>query len=96
MDPEVKSLLKENIKLTKENNELLRKIRKYQKWSHTSKLIYWIIVILFVFGSWYFVKPYLNNLLGYYQNISNITSGIENLSNFSDIKNIQNLINQIP
>ena len=95
MDPEDKELLKENLGLSKENNELLKKIRKFQKWGQTTKAIYWLIIIAFGFGAWYFVQPYLETMLGYYGAVSGATSSITDFGNFSDIKNIQNLIDQV-
>lgn len=95
MDPEVKILLKENLKLSKENNELLKKVRGFQKWSQTAKAIYWFIIIAFAFGAWYFVQPYLETLLSSLGAISGAGSSIANIENLSDLKNIQSLLEQI-
>ena len=94
MDSEDKELLKENLELSKENNELLKKIRKFQKWGQTTKAIYWLIIIAFGFGAWYFVQPYLESMLGYYSAVSGATSGF-NIGNLSDLKNVQNLLEQV-
>lgn len=95
MDSETKELLKANFILNKENNELLKKIRKSQKWSQTSKAIYWFIIIAFGFGAWYFVQPYLESVLSVYSSVSGGVSGINNLTNLSDVNNVQNLLDQI-
>lgn len=95
MDPEIKALLKENIKISKENNELLKKVRGYQKWSQTTKAIYWVIVLASVFGAWYFIQPYLDVMFSYFGVVSGLNSNLNNIQNFSDVKNIQNLLQQL-
>lgn len=98
MDPEIKELLRENLKLNKENNELLKKIRKFQKWGQTSKAIYWFIILAFGFGSWYFIQPYLESVMGMYGSVTGASTNVSNLTNLgnlSDVKNIQSILDQI-
>ena len=79
MDPEIKEMLKVNIELTKENHELLRKIRRVQKWQQTTKTIYWVVIILIAFGAYYYVKPYIGKIDSLYQ------SAAKNLQEFESI-----------
>lgn len=80
MDPEVKHLLEENLKLSKENNQLLLKIRSVQRWAQITRVFYWVIIIGASFGALYYLKPYLGNLMNLY------TGGVSGVQNFSDIK----------
>ncbi|MFW6210379.1 MAG: hypothetical protein ACOC4E_02725 [Patescibacteria group bacterium] len=61
-DPErdsLRSLLEENQQLLAENNELLRSIRRTQRWSFYSRLIWVAIIIGLPFIFYYFiVEPY--------------------------------------
>lgn len=69
MDPETKQLLKEN-------NEMLKKLVRYQKWNQIYRILYWGIIIFSSVGAYYFIQPYLSGLLnvsGDVSNISNIT-----------------------
>ena len=43
-------LLKNLLILSEENNSLILKVRKYQKWNNTFKFIYWTIIILAALG----------------------------------------------
>ena len=79
MDQEVKKLLEENIKLSKENNELLLKIRNIQRWGQITSIFYWFIIIGVTIGAFYYIKPYLGNLLNVY------TGGVSGINNISDI-----------
>ena len=81
MDPEIKQLLVANLEVARENKEMLQKIIRYQKWAQTTKYIYWGIIIFSSVGAYYFIQPYLGNLLNVY------TGGASNFSNISDITN---------
>ncbi len=79
MDSEIKDLLKENLELSKENNELLHRVRGFQRWSRITKAIYWFLIIGVSAGSFYFIQPYLEKIF------SLSSSGIFN------IKTVKNL-----
>jgi hypothetical protein len=90
MDQEVKKLLEENIRISKENNELLLKIRNVQRWAQITRYLYWFVIIAVSFGAFYFVQPYLENLLNLY------TGGVGGSINVSDIgKNLTDQQGQI-
>lgn len=89
MDPEVKQLLEENLKISKENNELLLKVRRVQKWAQITRIFYWIAIIGASFGALYYLKPYLGNLMNVY------TGGVSGINNFGDISESLNSQQQI-
>ena len=79
MDLEVKKLLEENLKISRENNELLLKVRRVQKWAQLTRVFYWIAIIGVSFGALYYLKPYLGNLINVY------SGGVSNVENITDI-----------
>ena len=81
MDQDIKKLLEDNIALNKENNEMLLKLIKAQKWQMIYRIFYWAIIILSTVGAFYFIEPYLGNIFSLY------TGGAGNISNISDITN---------
>lgn len=81
MDSEVKKILEENLKLSKENNELLKKVRGFQRWSQITKILYWFIIIGVAIGSFYFIKPYLGGLVNLY------SGGVSDVNSVKDIGN---------
>ena len=85
MDPEVKKLLEENLRISKENNQLLLKVRSVQKWAQITRIIYWFVIIGVSLGAFYFIQPYLGNILNLY------SGGVSGINNVSDIsKNLKN------
>jgi hypothetical protein len=80
MDEETKKLLEENLKLSKENNGLLLKLYKIQRWAQITRYLYWVIIIGASLGALYYLKPYLGNLMNLY------TGGVSGINNISDIK----------
>lgn len=62
MDANEKSALYKLVELTEENNKLLRKLYRGTLWHRWVTAIYWIIIIGFSLGAFYFVQPYLDTL----------------------------------
>jgi len=85
MEPNVKQLLEENLKLSKENNELLLKVYKIEHWAQITRVLYWFIIIGVSIGAFYFIKPFLGNITNLY------TGGVSGINNIGDItKNLSN------
>ena len=63
MDAEEKKKLENILRLTEETNVYVKKIRRTQKTSQIFKTIYWVLIISAVFGGFYYIQPYINNLV---------------------------------
>ena len=79
MDEEIKGLLKENLSLSKENNQLLKKVRNFQRWSQITRFLYWFVIIGIAVGAFYFIQPYLGGVLNLY------TGGVSDINSVKDI-----------
>jgi len=83
MDSESKQLLENTLTLTEENNKLLHKIRGVQKRETFWNVLKLIVIIGIAFGSFYYIEPYLNKLIGVYSeaksNINSFNSVLENI-----------------
>ena len=90
MDSEIKELLKANLELSKENNEMLRKVRRVQKRAYAAKIAYWVIVLLLALGAYYYIQPYIQKVTDLYTQGSNTLNGFN--QTFSDLGDIQGLI----
>jgi hypothetical protein len=64
MTPEDRALLQNTYKLAEENNELLRKMRRSQRFSRIMTILYWGLIIVISIGSYYAILPYLGFLKG--------------------------------
>ena len=71
-----------------ENHRLLVKIRNAQRNAVYVKALYWVIVILFGFGAWYFIKPYIGQLGEAYGVTKATTQNV-------DQKSVDNLLNEL-
>ena len=79
MDENIEQMLKENLAISKENNELLKKLVNHQKWAQIYRFVYWGLIIAVSFGSFYFLQPYIGSIMNLY------TGGVSNVNTFQDI-----------
>lgn len=96
MDPETKQMLAETLELSRENNKMLRSLRNSQRWASIMRVLYWVAIIGISIGAFYFVEPYLKNLLNIYTKTIPELQGVKNSINGNlDAKTVQNLLNQL-
>ena len=70
MDEEFKVLLRKNIELSKENNRLLRKMRRNAIIGNILRIIWWAVIIgLPIYLYFTVFQPYLQELATVYKNI---------------------------
>lgn len=66
MTPEERSLLERTHKLAEENNEMLRSIRRANRFGTAMRVLYWVVILVLSFGAYYFIQPYVNTLTDAY------------------------------
>lgn len=66
MEPDLRGNLKELLELTRENNQLLHKANNRARWGMIIKTIYWIVIIGFTIGAYYYIQPYLDTAMQNY------------------------------
>lgn len=81
MDQELRKLLKRNLEISKENNEMLHRLQSSMRWSRFFKLAYWVVIIAIMLGAYYFIQPFVDQLVGAYGGLSD---GIDNLQGIKD------------
>jgi hypothetical protein len=91
MDEDLRKQIQVSIDLNKENNDLLKKIRRTQKLNQIYKIFYWIVIVGFSYGAYQFIQPYLTGMMDLYSMGSSVSGS--NINNLSDVKNIENLLN---
>ncbi|MDD4989190.1 MAG: hypothetical protein PHV42_02070 [Candidatus Pacebacteria bacterium] len=79
MDSEIKNLLEKNFSLTQENNQLLRKMNRRAQWGTVTHIIYWIVIIGVTFGSYYYLQPYLNQVISLYSKANSTFNSLNGL-----------------
>ncbi len=81
MTPEERELLLRSIKISEENNKMLRGIRRNARLSVFLRLLYWVIIIGTAFGFYYYTKPFIEPIIKGY---ANMKENIEILKNTTD------------
>lgn len=59
--------LDELLDLTRENNKILRKMRRGMVWSQIFTFLYWLVILGVAGASYYYMKPYVEKYWGVYQ-----------------------------
>ena len=63
MTPDERELLTQSIKLSEENNKMLRGMRRSARFAAFLRIVYWIIIIGSAITSYYFIKPFIDPLI---------------------------------
>ncbi len=78
MNPEERAMLEEAVTLSRENNQIVKKMWRATQWGRAVKGLYWFIVIGIAVGSFYFLQPYLDTLKGAYGNLQEVQGQFKN------------------
>ena len=82
MDREEKELLKKTVELEKENNDMLRSIKRSMRLSSIMSIVYWVFIIGSLVGAFYFIQPYWDKVIEIYnQTKGTLDSGASSFSN---------------
>ncbi|HRZ30640.1 MAG TPA: hypothetical protein P5274_03200 [Candidatus Paceibacterota bacterium] len=76
MDPETKELIKEDLRLSQENNAMLNKLIWGQRISRWFGVIKWVVIIGSTVGALYYLEPLIGDLWGTYQELLGTVSDI--------------------
>ena len=80
MDEEFKVLLRKNLELAKENNRLLKKMRRNAIIGNILRFIWWAIVIgLPIYLYFSVLQPYLQELATVYKNVQTEVGDVANI-----------------
>ncbi|MBP9763446.1 MAG: hypothetical protein KBD10_01725 [Candidatus Pacebacteria bacterium] len=96
MTPEEKRLLEETAELSRENNKILKKMRRGQFIGNIIHSLKWIVVLIFTIWSWVLIQPYFESLMKTYSNIQETTQTVKDLkvqtNTALDSSGLQNLL----
>ncbi len=81
MTPEEKALLLKTAETVKENNTMLRKMRRGARVRAVLHLFYWLVIIGLSFGAYYFLEPYIAQIEKIY---SGLRGDIDNVRGTAD------------
>jgi hypothetical protein len=95
MDPQTQQMLSEALMLSRENNQMLHSLIREQRWAKFFRYSYWILIFLSLFGSYFFLQPYLSSLLGLYSGGATSSSSIQDLLKGLNSNQLQQDVNSL-
>lgn len=96
MDLQEKHLLEENLEVSKETNELLKKVVSSQKWGRIFRIFYWVLIIGSSIGAYYWLQPILGTVLGNYDSVmKGLDSVQQKTQSLPDTSTINSILNKL-
>jgi hypothetical protein len=78
MTPEDRQLLRETAELAKENNKILKGIRRSNRLALLWRIIYWSMIIGLAYGSFIYMEPYIKQLRVTWNSIQEDVGSLKN------------------
>ncbi|MBU6430968.1 MAG: hypothetical protein KGJ58_01300 [Patescibacteria group bacterium] len=72
MNSEERELLERTLKISEENNKILKGIRRSNRLATGFKVFYWLVIIGLGFGAYYLIEPYVKEFRSVYSQFINI------------------------
>jgi len=83
MSPEDRELLQKSVSLAEDNNKILHSMKRSMRYASIVRAIYWIFIIGSALGAYYFIQPYVDEVMSFYngarENISNFNNTIKGI-----------------
>lgn len=70
-----RKLLEQVAKMTQENNDILRGMRRAQRWGRFVRLLWWVFILITSGAAYYYLRPILLGFLETYEQILSGTAG---------------------
>ncbi len=72
-----KEQLDELLELTRENHKILRGMQRYARFNRLLKMIYWVIIIGSLYGTYYYIQPYVDQVLKIYSDVASTVQSVK-------------------
>jgi hypothetical protein len=79
MDTEDKIKLDRALELSEENNAILKKMHRAMRWGRLARIVYWTILIGISVGAFYYVQPYVDQILNIYGGVVDTAGNINSM-----------------
>ena len=74
-------LMQENLELARENNKILKGMRRSQRFGLIFKVVFWLVILgAPVLLYYYFFAPYIEQILGIYTEIQGGAEAVQNIN----------------
>lgn len=79
MSPEEREMLEKSLALAEENNKMLHSMKRSMMWARVMRIVYWTILLGSAVGAYYFIQPYVDQIIGVYGDTKDSFEGINTL-----------------
>jgi hypothetical protein len=79
MSPEEREMLEKSVALAEENNKMLHSLMRSMRWGRIARIVYWTLIIGSAVGAYYFVQPYIDQIIGVYGGTKNSLENVNSL-----------------
>ncbi len=93
MDPNIDARLKSIEEKLDKTYGMVHRVRRVQKNSQIFRIFYWSIIILATFGAFYYIEPYISQLIEAYTGIQNTQQQIQTA--LPEVGSLTDIINQL-
>jgi amino acid permease len=76
---ELKKMVEENLAISKESLNILKKMHRAQMIASAFKVFYWLLIIGAFVGAYYYIKPILETMMVTWQKVASDVAGIGEL-----------------
>lgn len=94
MDPNIEARLKGIEEKLDKTYNLVFKVRRVQRNSQLFRMFYWAVIILATLGAFYYIQPYLQQLLETYTGIQTTQEKLQQYS-MPDLNSLNSIIDQL-
>lgn len=78
MDQEVKDTLRKVLELEQKNHSMLLSIKRSIFWTRVFTILYWIVIIGAAIGAYYYLQPYIDQVLATYGSFKGSIEQVKN------------------
>jgi len=90
MDQELLALLKQNLAVSRETNEILKKMHSAEKWSRFFRVVYWLVILGVAGSVYYYLREPLQQMIGVYSGILDRFDALQ--ANSPDVSALKTLL----
>ncbi len=69
---EEREMLENLMALTQENNKMLHGLYRSMQWSRALRIVYILVILSIMFGTYYYIQPYVGDLVDAYLGTQNL------------------------
>jgi len=87
----LQKMVAETMELSKDNNRILHAIQRRDRLTMVMRLVYWLFILGIAAGAYYYVQPYIDQLMNAYTGLVDTQHKVADISGKFSLDSIKNL-----